>query len=188
MADTILGGTIGFLDQIGVYDVVLPFLLVFTIVFAILEKTKVFGEEEFDGKKYTKKNLNAMVSFVIGFFVIASANLVEIITNVSSNMIILMLLAVFFMVLVGIFYSNQEEFKLSTGWKALFTAVMFIGILLIFLNALKTEAGDTYLEIGFEWLSQFYTSAAVGTVILIGGIIAFIYYITSSDKPKEKKD
>ena len=34
-----------FFEQIGIYDVVLPFLLVFTIVFAILEKTKLFGTE-----------------------------------------------------------------------------------------------------------------------------------------------
>src|SRR3989338_6986549 len=56
---------IEFFDTIGLFDVVLPFLLVFTIVFAILEKTKVLGTEEIDGKKYTKKNLNAIASFVI---------------------------------------------------------------------------------------------------------------------------
>ena len=32
---------INFFGEIGLYDVVLPFLLVFAIVFAILEKTKV---------------------------------------------------------------------------------------------------------------------------------------------------
>ena len=38
---------IDFLDKLGVYEVLLPFLLIFTIVFAILEKTKVFGTEDF---------------------------------------------------------------------------------------------------------------------------------------------
>ena len=37
---------------------VYPFLLIFFIVFAILEKTKIFGEE--------KKQVNAFVAFVIG--------------------------------------------------------------------------------------------------------------------------
>ncbi|MDP7506475.1 MAG: hypothetical protein QF362_03470, partial [Candidatus Woesearchaeota archaeon] len=49
-----------FFGEIGIYDVVLPFLLVFTIIFAILEKTKVFGMEEVDGVKVTRKNLNAI--------------------------------------------------------------------------------------------------------------------------------
>ena len=30
-----------FFDEVGVYDVILPFLLVFTIVYAIFEKTKI---------------------------------------------------------------------------------------------------------------------------------------------------
>ena len=58
---------INFFGELGIYDVVLPFLLVFTIVFAILEKTKVFGMEEIDGKKYTRKNINAIVAFVVSF-------------------------------------------------------------------------------------------------------------------------
>src|SRR3989338_8886122 len=76
---------IEFFDTIGLFDVVLPFLLVFTIVFAILEKTKVLGTEDIEGKKYTKKNLNAIASFVMAFLVVASSELVEIITTVSAN-------------------------------------------------------------------------------------------------------
>ena len=58
---------INFFDNIGIFDVVLPFLLVFTIVFALLERTKVFGVEDIEGKKYTKKNLNSVAAFVIAF-------------------------------------------------------------------------------------------------------------------------
>ena len=49
-------GALEFFEDIGIYDVILPFLLIFTIVFAILEKTKVFGTEEIEGTKNTKKN------------------------------------------------------------------------------------------------------------------------------------
>src|SRR3989344_1899534 len=43
---------------------ILPFLLVFFIVFAILEKTKIFG----DGKK----QLNALLAFVIGLIFVGA--------------------------------------------------------------------------------------------------------------------
>ena len=43
-----LESAINFFKEFGLFSVVLPFLLVFTIVFAILEKTKVLGTE---GKK-----------------------------------------------------------------------------------------------------------------------------------------
>jgi len=67
---SVLGNVIQFFEKIGIYDVVLPFLLTFTIIFAILEKTKVLGT--FGKEKDSKKNLNAMVAFVMGFLVIAS--------------------------------------------------------------------------------------------------------------------
>ena len=69
-----------FFDQVGLYDVVLPFLLVFTLVFGVLEKSKIFGTEKTaDGKNgpYSRKNLNAMVAFCTAFFVVASAQLVS---------------------------------------------------------------------------------------------------------------
>ena len=40
MADTVLGGTIEFLQDFGFFDVILPFLLIFTITFGVLEKIK----------------------------------------------------------------------------------------------------------------------------------------------------
>ena len=45
------------LDNWGVSDVLLPFLLVFTIVYAVLAKTKILGEA---------KNLNIVLAIVLG--------------------------------------------------------------------------------------------------------------------------
>ena len=56
--ESIFRGVISFLNTLGVYDIILPFLLVFTLVFAILEKTKVLGTEKVGDKTITKKNLN----------------------------------------------------------------------------------------------------------------------------------
>ena len=91
---TIFRGAIEFFQRLGIYDVVLPFLLVFTIVFAILEKTRVLGTEDIEGKKYTKKNLNAIVSFVVAFLVVASTRLVAVINTALANIVLLLLLSV----------------------------------------------------------------------------------------------
>jgi len=179
---SILGNVIGFLQKIGVYEVVLPFLLTFTIVFAILEKTKIFGSEEIEGKKYTKKNLNAMVAFVIGFLVIASSRLVEAITAVSANIIILLLLSVFFLMLVGTFFKSDEDVALEGTWRYIFMIIMFVGIVFIFLSAIKTEAGLSWLEVFINWVSRFWTSTAVASIILIIGIIIFVWIMASPPK------
>ena len=52
--ESVLGGVIDVFERIGVYDVVLPFILVFTIVFAILEKTRVLGVEVYGDKEWDK--------------------------------------------------------------------------------------------------------------------------------------
>ena len=133
-----LRGVLGFFVDIGIYDVVLPFLLVFTIVFAIFDKTKVLGVDIIDGEKYPKKNLNAIVAFTIAFFVIASAKLVEVITTVSSQVVILLLSAVFFLMMIGsVMKESEDGVFLDDKYQGAFIAAMLIGIVMIFLNALK---------------------------------------------------
>ena len=151
--DSTLRGVIDFFDKLGIYDVLLPFLLVFTIVFAILEKTKVFGTEQIGGNTVTKKNLNSMAAFVMAFLVVASSQLVEVITKVSSHMVVLLMLSVLFLILVGSFYKEGEGVFLEKNWKNLFMVIMFVGIVLIFLNALTNDNGDTWLEWFYDYMN-----------------------------------
>ncbi len=175
---------LGFFNEIGIYDVVLPFLLVFTIIFAIFEKTKVLGQEEFEGKKYTRKNLNSMVAFVIAFMVIASSQLVEIITQVSSQMVILLLLSVFFLLLIGSFQKEGDGVFLEKGpWRTTFIWIMFIGIVAIFLFAIKTADGQPWLEWFFEYIGTNFTSSAVASIILIVVFIGSMWFVVRDQKP-----
>ncbi len=176
---------LNFFDSIGLFDVVLPFLLVFTIVFAILEKTKVLGTEDIEGKRYTKKNLNAIAAFVMAFLVVASSELVEIITTVSSQAVIVLFLSVLFLLLVGSFYKEGEPVFLEGGWKIVFMIIVFISIIGIFLGAIKTSDGRTWLE----RLGDFTGSGGdelAGSLILLALVVVFVIYATK-DTAKEAK-
>ena len=188
MAETVLGGVLNFFKDLGVYDIVLPFILVYTIMFAILEKTKLFGTETVKGEAYTKKNLNAMVSFVVAFLVVASSKLVETITAISSQIIILLLLVVFFLMLIGSFVTTKDITDkgvggaLDRGWRILFGVIIFIGIVFIFLDAIKLETGESWLEVFISFLLQFYTNTAVAALVLIIAVILFMYWIAKEPK------
>ena len=170
-----------FFGEIGLFDVVLPFLLVFTIVFAILEKTKVFGVEEVEGRKYTKKNLNSIAAFVIAFLVIASSELVEIITTVSANTVVLLLAVVLFLLLVGSFYAEGEKSVfLEGGWKTLFMVIVFVIIVLIFLNALGFIDDITDFSRGGR-------NEIVGSIILLILIVLFVGWVSRGPEAKAKK-
>ena len=159
---------IAFLGHLGVYDVVLPFLLVFTLIFALLEKTRVLGVE--DG--HPKKNLNAMVAFVTGFLVVASADLVRTINNVLANSVLLVLFSVLFLMLAGSFYKD-DEFDLSDSWKKFFMFFMFFGIVLIFLHA------TGWLYFLFSYLTGHIDGPVVGSFLLLGVVLAGMVWITS---------
>ena len=170
-----------FFERLGVFDVVLPFLLVFVVVFALLERTKVFGVEKIEGKEYTKKNLNSAAAFVIAFLVVASSRLVEIITQVSSQFVVLLFGVVLFLLLVGSFFQEKPEgVFLEGGWKTIFMLIVFLGLAFIFLDALGLlgEMDDFF--------SGTSSGEFVGSIILMVLIVAFMVFVTQDKKATEK--
>jgi len=174
---------IDFFNNIGVFDVVLPFLLVFTVVFALLERTKVFGTEKIEGKEYTKKNLNSAAAFVMAFLVVASSRLVQVITEVSSKFVVLLFLVVLFLLLVGSFFKEESHgVFLEGGWKTVFMIIVFLGLAFIFLDAIPSESGGSLLDDAFGFLSGTSRGEFVGSGILLVLIILFIVFITQERK------
>ena len=58
------------LESLGFYDVALPFILIFTLIFAILQKIKIFGENS--------KNFNAIIALSMALLVVRQVSIVEI--------------------------------------------------------------------------------------------------------------
>jgi lysylphosphatidylglycerol synthetase-like protein (DUF2156 family) len=184
---TVLGGVIDFFAKLGIFDVVLPFLLVFTMMFAVLERTMVLGTEMRNKEKVPRKNLNAMVAFVVAFLVVASTRLVEAVTSVSGNVIILVLLGVFFLLTMGAFYTEGEVGQKGLpkgGLRTLFLTIMFIGIIVIFMNGIKNESGQTWWDYSIDYLDAHWDSTAVASVVLIILVVLFVWYMTR--QPKEE--
>ena len=185
---SVFRNALDFFQEIGIYDVVLPFLLVFTIMFAILEKTRIFGYEDKE-QKYTRKNLNSMVAFVTAFLIVASSKLVAIINQTVSQVVLLLLLAVLFLILIGVFLGDQElKFSMKDRWFIFWAIFMLVGIFLIFLNAIKGEDNRSWLEIGWSWISSHWSSSFVGAAILVIIVIGFMYYIVTPYKPGGEKE
>ena len=173
---------IDFLVSLGVYDVILPFLLIFTIVFAILEKTKILGKEKLsDGTVITKKNLNSIVALVMSFLIIASTKLVAVINEVMANVVLLLILAVCFLMLVGVFFGDKEfTLKDYPGWSKFFMILMFVGIVIIFLNALDWLQ---YILAVFVYWDAEWASAIIFFVV----ILLFMWYIIKEPGSKTTK-
>lgn len=182
---------LGFLDRLGMYDVILPFLLVFSVTFAILEKTKIFGTIEIDNVQYTRKNYNAIVAFSLGFLVIASTKLVAIINEGMANVAIIMVSFISFMLAIGVFYGEDDNIFGDEGIKKFRPAIVgvtFLAVLLIMFNSIKTAAGNTWLQVIYGFITNNWNSQVVGSVLLLIAIMGLVRWITVPPKSANSGD
>ena len=139
---------------------ILPFLLVFFIIFAILEKTKLLGEG--------KKQLNALISFVIGLIFVS----VLYPTLVVSNLILFLTIALvsIFVILIiwgFVFGDIKDGFKPETWMKVVLAIVA--GIAFIVAIVWATGFADNLGGFLFNqsWSGSFWTNFSFIIVIAI---------------------
>ena len=183
---TPLGRGIQFFKEFGLFDVVLPFLLVFSIVFAILEKTMVLGKEG----DLPKRSLNAMVAFVVAMLVVATNKIVNAINIALPNVVLLIVFIVVFVMLVGFFYTSGEfNFSEKHGrWTTVFIFLIFIGVVLIFLDAIRNEESISWLDYIIGYLLENFSGAIVGSLVFLLIAILSVFWIMGGFGSEEKKE
>ncbi|HUW44102.1 MAG TPA: hypothetical protein VMV95_04040 [Bacillota bacterium] len=147
----------------------LPFLLIFFIVFGILEKTKLFGAD--------KKQLNALIAFVIGLIVIGAASP----TLMISNLILFLtvgIVVLFVALLLWGFVTGEEGLKfekMPKMLKLLIGVVIIVAVIIALLWVLGVEGTifGTIFSFLFknDWSSGFWTNAAFVVVIIIALVL-----------------
>lgn len=105
------------LADVGLFEVIIPFLLVFTITYGILERNQIFGKN--------KRKIHAMLSFVLGFMAIAATNVLQVINIVTAYFVlglVVMLLLALIMGLSGAGFSmkNRLLFGISLAFIVVF--------------------------------------------------------------------
>lgn len=179
---TPLGRAVEFFREFGLFDIVMPFLLVFAIVFAVLEKTALLGVTKVKGESYPNKNLNAAVAFVVAMLVVAAANIVSVINEALPNIILLLVVLVSFLVLIGVFAKQDDfDFRSQEGtWLKIFMILIFLGVVMIFLGAIRTKEGKSWLEWTFNWIVEQWQGPVFASIIIFILAIVTIIWLTSS--------
>ncbi|HLC62700.1 MAG TPA: hypothetical protein VJJ21_00100 [Candidatus Nanoarchaeia archaeon] len=188
---TPLGKAVQFFKDFGLFDIVLPFLLVFAIVYAVLDKTRILGQYTYKGESYPNKNLNAVVAFVVAMLVVAAANIVGVINEALPNIVLLLVVLVSLLLLVGVFFKTGE-LDLGTTHKTtvgIFIGLISIGVLLIFLGAIRNEDGKSWLEWVFNWIIEQWQGPIFASLLIFILAIATIVWLTKAggDKTTAKR-
>jgi hypothetical protein len=150
------------LQNSGLYEIALPFLLIFTIVFAILEKTKIFGTTK-DGE--SKSNINVVVAIILGLLIVNQFEIVDRLNLFLPKVSLFIVVAIMFLILLGVFGA-----KIDNGFGGLLLGVAAVVSLIIIYWALTPYTGlDFY---GPSWLEYWvYDNSGTLIFLVILGII-----------------
>jgi len=108
-------------------DYILPFVLVFTLIFAVLQKTQLLG----DGKK----QINAIIGLIVGLILISFPFARDIVVQLMPFLAVSSVILLVFMLLYGFVWGKKEGDVLHKGVKislaiilglALITAILVI--------------------------------------------------------------
>jgi len=162
------GGTVGNLlsywEQAGVFSYVLPFLLIFAIVFGILMKIGVFGDN---------KGLNTVIALVIGLlslqFELVPIFFSEIFPRVGVALSILLVL----IILLGLFFDSRKNQVINYFLLAV-VVILFIAVLI------KTSGYLGWYS-GYWWYAHWpEIIGVIALIVIFGAVIGSV----SGKKPK----
>ena len=147
-------------------DYILPFLLVFVVLFGVLEKTKIFGEG--------KRQVNALTSFVIALIFIGFVLPKQIVTNLVLYFSIALVIILVFMILYGFVSADAKDgFKPEKWMKWVFGIIIAVSLII----AIFWASGSLDFAINFlffqSWSKTFWVN--VFFVVIIAGAIAFAF-------------
>src|SRR3989344_1372521 len=167
----VLGRGLMVLESTGLADVLLPFLLIFTIIFAVMQKTKILGPD--------KKNFNTIIALVLALGVIiphvlgkypAGSDVVDIINSALPNVSLLAVFIIAVLLVVGLF--GGEANWAGSSFAGLVAIVAFIAVAWIFYAAANPGSGAS------SWMPTFLqdpdTQALLIIVAVFGVVIWFI--------------
>jgi len=172
------------LNAWGITDVILPFLIVFTVVFAALQKSHILGK---DSRKF-----NVVISLVMGLAVVIphvmgsypiNGDIVEIMNRALPNVSLIAIAFIMVMLLLGIIGGEVDFAGKSLGGFAVIVAI--IAVIVIFLGS----AGFfTIVPRWLQWIYDPYTMEIIVALLVFGVIIWFITKDDTDSNKSKKKD
>lgn len=140
----------------GVMDIVLPFLLVFTIVFGILEATNLLGKN---------KGVHIIIALVIGLLALRLGLLSLFVAEVFPRLAVGLAVIISLLVLTGLFVHEDQAKYWMWGIAAVAVVIWIIVVVGSFQNVGWVGGGQFF---------QDYAGLIIGAVLLIGVIIAVV--------------
>ncbi|AMD30028.1 hypothetical protein Nps_03165 [Candidatus Nanopusillus acidilobi] len=175
------------LSQFGLIDVVLPFLLIFSLVFMLLELSNLLKTSPDDD---VGRKLSALFAFGFALLSLYNQNLIKWLVSFIPNATIVII--VFFLLAITLALTNKKV----PGVLRAFFAFLIVGIILwLSINSLSitgssTKSSLTYYLLGeINYLMQSGTLSSLLTVLIIFIflILVMMWAVSGGEKKEEEE-
>lgn len=157
-----------------VRELILPFLLIFALSYAILQKSQILGKD--------KKQTDAIVALVLGLLVVAIGNVTNIITSLVPVLAVGLVVLLAFFLLWG-FASREGEFKVPVSIQWVIggiAAVVVIAALLYYTNGLA------YLQNLFSSGSANWLTNTLIVIVVVAAVWIIVGFTGKSETKKSE--
>lgn len=167
---------LGAWEEAGIFDVILPFLLVFSLVYAVLEKIRILGT----GKK--ARVSNAVVALVSALLVVRNGYIVGLMTRFLPNVAMFLIVILMLLLILGTFGIGPTKWQQGT----LFYAAFVVSVVFVIWALASDYLGD-WLELP-KWLWNL-DETTKATVLFVGMFVIIIFLVMKEDDstPPEEK-
>jgi len=187
MAESVFSfvGAIELLRRLGMFDIILPVILVYAILFGVLQRAALFTRKSGD-KTIPHKELNATIALIIALLVVAAANVTGLIQKFMPFVGLISVLSVTFLMLVGLITGDlqtllQSDSKLGSTLKG--ALIITTGIAFLFTFGMAAGWWDLSIAKGIVLSGQgIFTAENVSAGILILILIGTVLWISGSAK------
>ncbi|MDD2478171.1 MAG: hypothetical protein PHW45_04325 [Candidatus ainarchaeum sp.] len=148
------------LQHFIIKDFMLPFIFIFVLTFAILQKTKILG----DGKK----QLDAIVAAVLSLVFVSFAYPKIIVSNLILFLVVSIVLVFVGLLLWGFLVGDVAKLTISSTWlKWVVSIIIIISVLIAFLWGAGIKPEIASFLFNKSWSNDFWTSLAFLVVVAI---------------------
>ena len=155
------------LSGIATFIPIFGFLLVFTVTYALLSKTRALGENKF---------VSILISFVVAIIFLVSANAIEYVRIVTPWFATFIVSLLFIALAVGLIKGDIEDFfKPAFGWFIVIALILLFVVSAIFIFA------DT-LSRYFAPVGEFLIQPQILGIVVLLVIAVFASWILTKGK------
>ncbi|MEA3414459.1 MAG: hypothetical protein U9Q99_02960 [Nanoarchaeota archaeon] len=164
------------LEQLGFFNYVLPFLMIFAITFGILDKINIFGSTGSKGNKSNPKGIYIVLALAVSLMSLQFGFVSYFFSEIFPRMGVLLSVILVAVIVLGLFFDFSKS-----GTRQVFGWILGIALAVIIYQSLFSSMAFGWFNFGGGGWGYFW-QRNLNWILIVGFVVIIIAAIVSSGK------